>query len=75
MSGFPWIKRCGVLVLSGFKLRLSFLPTVRRMEERVAAVSSLAAAAPSGWTPAVIQWVTKLHFKSLMCHLDHLITD
>lgn len=37
---------------SGLKLHLTFLPTIRRMEEKVAAVSSLVAAAPSGWTPA-----------------------
>lgn len=42
-----------MLVLRGSKLVLSFLLTTRRMEETVAAVSSLAAAAPSGWTPAV----------------------
>lgn len=52
-----------MLVLRGFKLVLSFLLTTRRMEETVAAVSSLAAAAPSGWTPAITQWATKLHVK------------
>lgn len=52
---------------SGFKLHLSFLVTIRRTEEKVVAVSSPVAAAPSGWTPVVIQWVSKLHF--LISHL------
>lgn len=50
-----------MLVLRGSKLVLTFLLTTRRMEETVAAVSSPAAAAPSGWTPARTQWATKLH--------------
>lgn len=49
---FPWVRwwHAGA---SGFKLHLSFLPTVRRVEVKAAAVSSPVAAAPSGWTPAV----------------------
>ena len=53
---FPWIRCAGA---SGFKFYLTFLPTTRRTEEKVVAVSSLVAAAPSGWTPASD---TKLHF-------------
>lgn len=54
---------------------LSFLPTLRMMEEEAAAVSSPAAAAPSGWIPVgktdttVGDKVTLLH----MCTLDHMV--
>lgn len=51
--GFPWNEIVVVLV------PLSFLPTATRAEGKVAAASSLAAAAPSGWTPAITQQVTK----------------
>lgn len=54
---FPSIEIVVVLV------PLSFLPTATRAEGKVAAASSPAAAAPSGWTPAITQQVTKLHIK------------
>jgi len=69
MSGFsrqPWC--AGAF---GFKLHLTFLVTERRTEETVAAVSFLAAAAPSGWTPAGISWGTRFYYT--LNQLIHLI--
>lgn len=47
-SDHPWVR--SVLV------PLSSLPTRRRMGEKAVAVSSLAAAAPSGWIPSRFNW-------------------
>lgn len=63
MSRFSLDYKCSVLVFRGSKLLLSFLPTIRRMEGKVAVVSSLAAAALSGWTPGITQYMTELHVK------------
>lgn len=54
---------------SGFKMRLSFLPTPRTEREKAVAVSSPAAAAPSGWTPKA-----KTRKKSFYAHMHITIT-